>query len=306
MYTKERFFTLFCNDKGYALPTVLLISMIIIALTMGMTSSVRSKVETAIELKARTSAYLKSHSAMSEVVYNILTSTFTSTGIKIRQEDGSQLEWNLYADPIELSEGVTVRLRDSSGMLSLLFHRDYLRELMEYASQDSKKSNAFADALADWQDIDDFKRLNGAESFDYRMAGYSYAPRNFYIQVPQEVMLLKGFDADLFEEIKDELVYWGGGHINYLTMSEKLLRALLKNDPLVDRIIQLRKEGKLTGRVFRSLTAIPLTEETFFAPSGWIKVVIRAQVEKAVDRIEAVVVKRQLRKRPYMVTEWRR
>lgn len=294
------------NQKGYALPTVLLISMIIIVITMSITFSGRKKIAVALELKDRTRAYLLSYSAMSEVIYNILTSTFTSAGIKIHQEDGSELEWNLYADPIELSEGVTVRIRDTSGMLSVLFEPGYLREFMEYASQDSKKSNAFADALADWQDIDNFKRLNGAEAFDYRAAGYSYAPRNFYIQVPQEVMLLKGFDADLFEEIKDELAYWGSGTINFLTMSERLLRALLKNDPLVDRIIQLRGEGNLTGSIFRGLTGISSTERYVFSPSGWIKVDIIAEVNKAVDRIEAIIAKRQSEEMPYMVSEWRR
>lgn len=298
--------TFFMNEKGYALPTVLLISMIIVVITMSIAFSVREKIGMAIELTHRSSAYLKSYSAYNEVLYNILTSTFTSAGLKIYQQDRSEVAWDLYGGPIKLSQGVVVELRDGAGMLSPLFHRQYLRKFMEYVCEDSKKIRLFADTLADWQDKDDLKRLNGAESYDYRVAGYGYAPRNFYLQVPEEIMLLKGFDAELFGEIKDDLVYWGGGNTNYLTMSEKLLRALLKNDPLADRIIQLRKEGKLTGRVFSNLTGIPETEENIFAPSGWIKVVIRAQVEKAVDRIEAVIVKRESQTRPYRVVEWKR
>jgi hypothetical protein len=89
-------------------------------------------------------------------------------------------------------------------------------------------------------------------------------------------------------------------------MSEKLLRALLKNDFLVDRIIRLRKEGKLTGRLFRDLTGIPETEANIYAPSGWINVEITVKVGKAVDRIEAIVKKRQTDRKPYMVTEWKR
>ncbi len=306
MYIREPFFILPCNDKGYALPMVIVITLIISVITMSITFSVQGKIAMVLELTNRSSAYLKSYSAYNGALYNILTSTFTSAGLKIYQEDGSELVWNLYGEPIELAEGTMVKLRDGAGMLSPLFHPGYLRKFMEYTCEDSKKINLFADALADWQDKDDFKRLNGAESYDYRMKGYSYGPRNFYIQVPHEVMLLKGFDAELFEEIKDDLVYWGSGTINYLTMSEKLLRALLKNDPLVDRIIQLRKEGKLTGRVFRDLTGIPHTEQNIFAPSGWIKVVMRAQVERAVDRIEAVIVKRESQTKPYRVVEWKR
>ena len=306
MYLREPFSTQLCKEEGYALPTVIVIALIISVITMSIAFSVREKTAVAIELMDRNSARLKAYSAYNEVLYNILTSTFTFAGLKIYQEDGSELAWDLYGEPIELAEGVTVKLRDGAGLLSPLFHPGYLRKFMEYTCEDSKKINLFVDTLADWQDTDDLKRLNGAESYDYRMKGYSYGPRNFYIQVSREVGLLRGFDPELFGEIKDDIVYWGGGNINYLTMSKKLLRALLKNDPLVDRIIRLRKEGKLTGRVFSSLTGIPETEENIYAPSGWIKVEITAKVGKVVDRIEAVVKKRGLAKRPYMVAEWKR
>lgn len=295
-----------CEEKGYALPMVIVIALIISVITMSIAFSVREKTAVAQELMDRSSALLKSYSAYNGALYNILTSTFTPTGIKFQQEDGSELVWNLYGEPIEFAEGIMVKFRDGAGMLSPLFHSEYLRKFMEYTCEDSKKTNLFVDTLADWQDIDDFKRLNGAESYDYKMTGYSYAPRNFYIQLSHEVLLLKGFDAEIFEEIKDDIVYWGGGNINYLTMSKKLLGALLKNDPLVDRILRIRKQGKLTGRIFRELTGIPETEENIYAPSGWIKVEITAKVGKAVDRIEAILVKMQSRKRPYMVTEWKR
>ena len=306
MFTREAFSARYFNKKGYALPTVIVISLIISVITMSIVLSVREKIVVAQELMDRSNASLKSYSAYNEVIYNVLTSTFTPTGINFQQEDGSKSFWNLYAEPIELADNVTIMLRDTAGMLKPMYMAEKIRILTDYASDDSKKANSFADALADWQDIDDFKRLNGAESFDYRTAGYSYGPRNFYIQTPLEIMLLKGFDADLFEEIKDDLVYWGGGGVNYLTMSKKLLRALLKDDSLVDRIILLRKEGKLTGRVFSSLTGIPETEENIYAPSGWIKVEITAKVGKAVDRIEAIVKKRQTDRKPFLVTQWKR
>ena len=280
--------------------------MIIIVISAQITFSVRQKIETAIELKARNMAYLKSHSAMSKVIYSILTSTFTGTELRIFQEDGSQTIWNLYGEPIELSQGVTVRLRDISGMLSPFSYQVHLRKLMEYVSKNSTKNNVFLDALADWQDQDDLKRLNGAESLDYRMAGYGYGPRNYFVQVPHELMLLKGFDQAVFDKIREDLVYWSSGTINYLTMSETLLRAMLGNDPLADRIIQLRKEGNLTGKVFSDLTGISVTEIQTFAPSGWINIEIRAEVEKAVDNIEVVFVKTQYKNMPFVLAEWRR
>jgi len=306
MFTKEHFLTLYYNQNGYALPTVIAIALIISVITMSIAFSVREKTAVAQELMGRSSASFKSYSAYNEVIYNILTSTFTSTGINIYREDGSKSFWNLYGEPIELTDDVTISLRDTSGMLTPMYMAKKVRMLADYVSNDSKKANSFADALADWQDIDEFKRLNGAESFDYRMVGYVYGPRNFYIQTPREIMLLKGFNADFFEEIRDDLVYWGGGSINYLTMSNRLLAALLHNDSLTKRLIQIRKEGNLTGTLFRSMTGILYTEENIYMPSGWIKLEITAREGKAVDSIKAVVLKRETDRRPFLVTQWKR
>ena len=71
------------NQKGYALPVVMAISMIIVVMTLNIAFSTRQKLDTISELKDQSMARLKSYSALNEVLYNILTSNFTSTGIKI-------------------------------------------------------------------------------------------------------------------------------------------------------------------------------------------------------------------------------
>jgi hypothetical protein len=294
------------NERGYALPTVLAISLIIVTVTMSITATVREHVRVAIELNDRNQAGLASYSAMNEVIYNVLTSTYTPYGIRIHKNDGSTERWNLYGKPLELKKSVTIRLRDISGMISPLFFAGDLRNLIEYVSKDSERTGEISDTLSDWQDSDDLKRLNGAESYDYRTAGYRYSPRNFYLQIPEEIKLVKGFDPLIYQEIKDDLAYWSGGHKNHLTMSEQTLKALLNDETLVDTIIDLREEGKLTERTFRDLTGIPLTEMNLFTPSSLIKVEVTAKVEKAVDRIEAVIAKKQTDTSPFFVAEWRR
>jgi len=293
------------SEAGYALFAVLLISMIIMVISGSLVYSVRQRVKLAGEMKARNRAYMKTRSAMSQVMYDVLTSTFTPTGLTIHDQNGTLKEMNLYGDPIAISKGVEARLRDVSGMISPLFHPNYIRMLAEYVSKDSKVSNSFVDTLLDWQDADDLKHLNGAESYEYRSAGYQYIPRNYYIQVPEEIMLLKGFDRHIFDKMKNDLAYWGTGTINFLTMSERLLRAILRDDSLVDRLIQMRKQGVLTGKIFRDVTGIPSSERYVFAPSGWIKIKVTAKVGKTVDTIQAVIVKRETRQRPFMVTQWR-
>ncbi|RLB25363.1 MAG: hypothetical protein DRG71_04105 [Deltaproteobacteria bacterium] len=293
------------SEAGYALFAVLLISMIIMVISTAIAISVHERVRLAGEIRDRTDAYLKCHSAMNQMIYDVLTSTFTPTGLNVHGENGRSEFINLYGDPITVSEDVTVRLRDVSGMISPLFHPGYIRMLMTYVSKDTKKGNSFVDCLLDWQDRDDLKHLNGAESYEYRVAGYPYGPRNFYVQVPEEIMLVKGFEPGMFDKIKDDLAYWGTGTINFLTMSDRLLRAILRNDSVVDRIIAMRKNGVLTEKAFKDLTGIPSTERYIFGPSGWVRIEVTAKVGKAKDTLQAVIVKRETRDSPFMVTQWR-
>jgi general secretion pathway protein K len=294
------------SNKGYALPTILIIAMIIIVITMSIISSGREKIAVAFELKEKGKAYLLSYSAMNEVIYTILTSSFTRTGLRIYKVDGSELEWNLYGDPIKLGESVSVKLRDEAGMFSPLFNPTSLGRLVEYLSDDPGKSMLFSDTLADWQDRDDFRRLNGAERIDYKIEDYAYGPRNFYIQLPEEIMLLKGFDSALFDDIEDEIFYWGTNTRNYLTMSRKSLMAQLRDDSLVDEIIELRKKGSLTRRIFMDMTNLYYTEQSLFSPSGWIKVEVEARSKNATETIKACILKREMDESPYLISEWRR
>ena len=74
------------DEKGYALPLVLGISMVIVLITMAIVFSVKQKIGLATELKNRNTAYLAALSAYSQVIYNTLTSTFTSYGLTVQKE----------------------------------------------------------------------------------------------------------------------------------------------------------------------------------------------------------------------------
>lgn len=293
------------NEKGYALPMVMAVSMIIVLITMAIVSSVRQKLATAIELQNRNVAYLKAYSATSEVLYYFSSSPLNSLDLEVRLSDGGPTRWNLYGEPIRLSQGVSFTLRDLSGMISPVLQPNFFRKLVEYVLHDSEKTNALMDSFLDWQDADDLKRLNGAERWDYSAAGYSYAPRNFYIQVSEELLLVKGFDPETFEKIRQDIAYWNVGFINYLTMSEQTLSAFLQNDSLVKRILELRRKGELTWQIFSQLTGVQPTEDLVTFASGYIKFVLTAQEQTSVSTIEASVAKIETQSAPLTILEWK-
>ena len=296
------------NEKGYALPLVLGVSMVIVLITMSIVFSVRQKIGLATELKDKNMAYLAAHSAYNQVLYNILTSMFTSYGLSVQAKDGKEdVWWNLYGAPIEFENNVVVRLRDIASMASPLMQPRLFGKLVAHSSDDANAANALMDTLADWQDLDDLKRLNGAESYGYGMAGYGYGPRNFYIQVMEEVFLLKDFPPPhLFDKIKDDCYFWGIANINYMTMSEKMLRIVFPDESTVDRILKLRETKELIPSLFRSITGVLRTETVTLFPSGSIKVNIVATVNRSVEKTHAVVVKKETDRAPFRVVEWKK
>ncbi len=294
------------TDDGYALPVVLLISLIIMAISMSMSLVTRSSLATAYDLKSRSRAMMSAYSAMNEVMYRIATATFNGNLLQVTTADGTTQDWTLYGKPFTLAAGVTVRLRDTGGMFSPLSNPRQLARLAAYVSGQDNITDQLIDTLSDWQDTDVFKRLNGAEDFEYRSSGAPYVPRNFFLQLPEELMLVKGYTPDIYRKLKDELVYWGSPTSNYLTMDEKAWRALLRDDDLVERLVAMRERGELTARSFQELTGIKKTEYQLLAPSGWIQVSIRAEVGKARDSITAVIFKKQLRNKPFMIASWKK
>ncbi|OPX19775.1 MAG: hypothetical protein BZ151_07465 [Desulfobacca sp. 4484_104] len=294
------------TDNGYALPVVLLISLIIMAISMSMSFVTRSSLATAYDLKNRSRAMMSAYSAMNEVIYRISTATFRGNRLQVTTADGTTQDWTLYGKPFALAAGVTIRLRDTGGMFSPLSNPRQLARLAAYVSGQNDITDQLIDTLSDWQDIDVFKRLNGAEEFDYRSSGAPYVPRNFFLQLPEELMLVKGYTPAIYRELKDELVYWGSPSSNYLTMDEKAWRALLRDDDLVEKLAAMREQSELTAYNFQELTGIKKTEYQLFSPSGWIQVSIKAEAGEARDFITAVILKKQVFDKPFMIASWKK
>lgn len=300
-----RFSLPFDNSRGYALAVILSISLILMIICAGITSQVRSRIRSAQKLENRSKAFLKATSGFNQVMYNLLTSSFEPYSIKIHRTDGNFDKWNLYGKPVQLNPDVTVKLRDSAGMIPLLYGNDRLKKLWFKVATDSGKAASFIDAFLDWQDKDKLKRLNGAEDWEYRKAGYQYEPKNNLIQFPEEMKLVLGFDSDIYQTIMDSVSYRGTQNRNYLTMDNQTLYALISNQDIVDTIIDLREKNILTPAMFKSMTGIPVSMSVVYFPSNEIVVKIRAQHENSVDSMLAIVEKKEGKDTPFKIIEWR-
>lgn len=78
------------------------------------------------------------------------------------------------------------------------------------------ESQAVVDALMDWVDADNFKRLTGAEKTDYQKEGFNDRPYNRPIQSLDEVMLVRGMDLVIQANPKwrNAFTLWGAGGLD--------------------------------------------------------------------------------------------
>lgn len=108
------------------------------------------------------------------------------------------------------------------------------------------------ETLSDWIDADDEPRVRGGEAADY-YGGLPepYSPRNGYLDTTDELLMVKGYDRDVYKTIKDYVSpYNTVGLVNVNTAPKTVLRALDDeiSGELADEIIRQRAEAPFRDR----------------------------------------------------------
>ncbi|MFN3400649.1 MAG: hypothetical protein ACK4Z4_09960, partial [Ferrovibrio sp.] len=86
------------------------------------------------------------------------------------------------------AERITVSVADEAGKIDInMAAEDILRGLLGPARIGEEQKRRIADAIQDWRDRDDERRLLGSEKVDYASAGYRYEPRNRPFANPAEL-----------------------------------------------------------------------------------------------------------------------
>lgn len=122
---------------------------------------------------------------------------------------------------------------------------------------DDTLAQELAACILDWRDADSELSLpsGSAEYFYYSGLSSSYAAKNSPLEVPEELLLVKGFSDNVFEKIKDYVTIYGEGRVNINTTSEVVLFALGLDEDIAKKIILYRLgedgvRGTLDDNVF--------------------------------------------------------
>lgn len=119
-----------------------------------------------------------------------------------------------------------------------------------------------AAAVLDWRDPDDDRRLRGAEAEDYPGS----EPRNGPFRSLEELLMVRGMTAEIFESVKPYLTIAGGAAVNINTASGSVLTALGMPDRMVARVKSYRQGpdgrwGTSDDGVFHTAAEIPAVLE---------------------------------------------
>lgn len=213
------------REAGFALVSVLSIILILSLLAGGLVLLARSQAQSAIAGELRRKSIETADAAILRAIL----------GLTDRRPEA---RWTYGRSPVrvETPAGVAlVTITDELGRIDLNTADDrLLQSLFEAAGMQSEAASAMVDRVRDWSDENDLRRLNGAESGDYRAAGLRNQPRNGAFELVDELMLVKGMDRATFEKIAPALtVYSWRRNIDPRKAEDMVREALGVEDSLV-------------------------------------------------------------------------
>jgi general secretion pathway protein K len=143
--------------------------------------------------------------------------------------------------------GIVASARDESAKIDLNTAAEPLLKGMfvNLAGLTDERAAALVEAIADWRDVDDLRRPNGAEAADYRAADAKYVPANGPFETVSELSRVLGVTPAIFAIVSPVLtVHSRQAGINPLTAERSTLISLPAATPeLVDAYIRQREEA---------------------------------------------------------------
>lgn len=297
------------REKGSVLIIVLVLMMVTMSLALYTVSLSRDMVVTSQQLLDQLQAKLDTTSTMEKIIYIGTTGRFSSWNIEnISANRDFPLLLNLRNTPFMVGNS-QLRLQDSAGRLGLWPPNTfYLKRMLQHTGIKQGEVETAVDSLLDWADEDDFKHLNGAESYYYHNEqSKKYLPRNDrFIQAVDELALIKGWRGAVFEALRDEIVPTASGSFNLNTADAALLSGILDiSRESAGQLIQVREKNGVLSRADLMVAApnalTNMDEYITNFPSMTVAVDIRTTIGVSGDLQRAVIRFRPSKDRPYTI-----
>lgn len=119
------------------------------------------------------------------------------------------------------------------------------RLFLSVLNVDEADAEGLAASVIDWRDPDSSLTLSdrSAEDSFYRSGVYPYECKDAGLQIPEELLLIRGFSENIFEKIRPYITIYTSGRVNINTAAKPVLAALGLS-PTVTENIMLFRAGK--------------------------------------------------------------
>ncbi len=226
------------RQRGLALIAVLWGLVLLSVIALSVTTTSRTETRLAFNLaenaKARALAEAGVHRAVMGLLRPAGAQANGAEGAAVPEGepewrvDGTVYSWRLSGGEVRIS------LHDEGGKIDLNRASDgLLRRLFVAVGLNPDESAALVDAIADYRDGDDLRRLNGAEDVDYLGRGRPYGAKDRPFEATEELGQVLGVTPALYARVAPALtVHSRRGNVRRETAPPLVLEALLGPDAL--------------------------------------------------------------------------
>lgn len=205
---------------------------------------------------------------------------------------------------------IRVQIHDESGRLDInAMQEQTLRAFFSNTLGDATLAARLSDAILDWRDQDNLKRMNGAENDDYRAAGRTPGPQNRPFVMPNELAGVLGMTPEIYARIEPMVTVWSGQDgIDPTKASADVLLMLFRGDEkLVAQVLASRTQA-MDGQQAAAVTIPPQPGFTFVSATNSA---YRVAVETSINGesgfgVEAVVRREAAAPgKPFGIASWK-
>ncbi len=290
------------RQKGVALVVVLWGLVLIAIIGAGIASGTRTEATLARNAADNARARALADAGMYRAVLGMIDRRAEQRW----RADGTEYELVLGGDRARIT------VHDEFGKIDLnAAHDAAIRLLLVGLGVGDREADALVDAIADYRDADDLRRLNGAEDGDYRAAGLDYGAKDARFEAVDELRRVLGMTPALYRELAPLVtVYSGRRGINPVTAPKELLLAIPGVDTqrieafAADRNADSPGPGAAILQAIPKLAALRFTSITSYATVATIRSVARLENGATFIR-EAVVRVTSRADSPYLILAWR-
>ena len=242
------------NRRGLALLAVLWTLTLLSVIAASFSMQTRSDIDRACNAVDNARAEAFADAGVYRAVHELL---------QPRTEDAWAADSTVHEFPF-LDGAVRVSIIDEAAKVDLNSAPDeLLRGLLLVEGVDLDDADALVDAIVDFRDPDDLRRLHGAEDADYLAAGMAHDAKDQPFEAVEELMQVIGMSAPLYERLAPHItVHSEAGTINPASARREVLLALPGvNEADIDAYLQSRAAeipGNLTILTFPGAGAAEL------------------------------------------------